>query len=112
VKGLKYIFHRPTWHKLPVLPRMYSTEFKLSDVDRDTQTLMQLTHTRCPQGVEVLKKRHGMSSARALIEQLPARRRPRRIGAKLLGLYRRAFGLTAYDPMVSYARQERRKMRR
>lgn len=111
MKGVKYLFHRPTWHKLPVLPRMYSTEFKLTDVDRDIQTLMQMTHTRCPQGVEVLKKRHGAATARALIEQLPARRRPRRIKARLLGLYRRMFGLMAYDPARQYASQARRRSR-
>lgn len=111
MRGIKYVLHRPTWHKLPVLPRMYSTEFKLSDVDRDTETLMRLTHTRCPQGVEVLKKRHGAATARILIEQLPARRRPRRIKARLVGLFRRAFGLMAYDPMKSIARKHMRKSR-
>ncbi len=111
MRGLKYIFHRPTWHKLPVLPRMYSTEFKLSDVDRDTQTLMQMTHTRCPQGVEVLKKRYGFKTSREMIEQLPARRRPRRIKSRLISLFRRAFGLLPYDPMKSIARQHMRKTR-
>lgn len=111
MRGLKYIFHRATWEKLPVLPRMYSTEFKLSDVDRDTETLMQMTHTRCPQGVEVLKKRHGAKSARTLIEQLPARRRPRRIKSRIMGVFRRAFGLLPYDPMKSIARQYMRKAR-
>lgn len=111
MRGLKYLFHRPTWHKLPVLPRMYSTEFKLTDVDQDTQTLMRLTHTRCPQGVEVLKKRYGAATARDLIEQLPARRRPRRIKARLVGLFRRAFGLLPYDPMKSIAQQHMRRQR-
>lgn len=102
-----YLFHRPTWHKLPVMPRMYSTEYDPLSVDRDTQTLMRLTHTRCPQGVEVLKKRHGLKSSRALIDQLPRRRRKRRVGAKLMALFRRAFGLLPYDPMKGIARQYR-----
>lgn len=100
---LRYIFHRATWEKLPVLPRMYSSEYH--DVDRDTATLMQLTQTRCPQGVEILKKRYRAGSARELIEKLPSRHRKRRPLKRLVNLYRRAMGLTAYDPMKAYARQ-------
>jgi hypothetical protein len=109
MKGLiKYLFHRPTWQKLPVLPRMYSTEYDARVVDKDTSTLMMLTHTRCPQGVEVLKRRHHLKTSRELIEQLPARRRRRRPGARLMALFRRWLGTTPYDPMRSIAQQHRR----
>jgi len=109
---LKYLFYRSLWQRLPVLPRMYSTEYH--DVDRDTATLMQMTQTRCPQGVEVLKKRHNARTAQELIATLPARRRKRRPLRRLTNLYRRAMGLSDYDPMKRYARQysHQRKGRR
>lgn len=113
MKGLiRYLLHRPTWQKLPVMPRMYSTDYSACDVDEDTQTLMRLTHTRCPQGVEVLKQRHGAKSARQLIEELPARRRKRHMVRRALALLQRALGLTSYDPMKRIYYEHRRATRR
>lgn len=109
---IKYLFHRPTWQKLPVLPHMYSAEYDTRGVDQDTATLMRLSHTRCPQGVEVLKRRHRLKTSRELIEQLPARRRRRRLGARVMALFRRWIGTTSYDPMRSIAQQHRRTTRR
>ena len=100
---LRYIFHRATWEKLPMLPRMYSTEYH--DVDDDTATLMQMTQTRCPQGVEILKKRYGAATARELFDSLPSRHRKRQPLKKLINLYRRAMGITPYDPLKSYSRR-------
>lgn len=111
-KFLKYFLHRAPWQKLPMMNRMYSSEFKSTDVDQDTQTLMRLTHTRCPQGVEILKKRHGLNTARALIEQLPQRKRKRRIMARALSLIQISFGLTSYDPMKALAHEHMRRTRR
>lgn len=108
---LKYLLHRPTWQKLPVLPRMYSVEFDARTVDDDTATLMKLSHTRCPQGVDTLKRRHRIKTARELIEQLPPRRRRRRLGTRLMALFRYWLGTTQYDPMRSIARQYRRRSR-
>lgn len=107
---LKYIFHRATWEKLPPIPREYSSDYDVNEVDRETALLMSLTHTRCPQGVELLKKKH-RASARELIHNLPMRRRPRRILSRVFSLYRRAFGLTAYDPTKRYYREHVRKGR-
>lgn len=107
-----FLFYRPTWQKLPPMPRMYSTEYQLSDVDEDTQTLMRMTHTRCPQGVEILKRRHGAKTAKALIDSLPRRRRPRRIGRRFGALIRSLLGLLPYDPMKSIYRQHLRQTRR
>lgn len=109
MKGLlKYLLHRPLSQRLPLLPRMYSSEFYIAEADRDTQTLMSLTHVRCPQGVEVLKRRYRTESARALIEHLPTRRRKRHIGRRALSLVQRTFGFTSYDPMKHIARQQRK----
>lgn len=108
MKLLRYLFHRPLWHKLPMMPRMYSSDYRIADVDSDTQTLMSLTHTRCPQGVELLKKRHGVKTSRELIEQLPQRRRKRRIARRVLSLLQSWFGFTSYDPARSLARQHQR----
>lgn len=108
----KYLFHRPTWHKLPPVPRMYSTEFLPSQVDQDTQTIMRMTHVRCPQGVEVLKQRYRVKSNRELIAKLPRKRRPRRVLKRLMNIFRTAFGLLDYDPMKSIYRQHLRQTRR
>lgn len=89
-------------------PRMYSVEFNPKDVDQDTSTLMQLSHTRCPQGVEVLKRRHRMESPRQLITALPSRRRRRRpVAQRVLSIVRHVLGLLPYDPMRRIARQHR-----
>jgi hypothetical protein len=109
---IKFLFHRPTWQKLPPLPRMYSVEYDVRDVDKDTSTLMRMTHTRCPQGVEILKKRHHAKTAKLLIAQLPARKRPRRIGKRLKALVRSTLGLTDYDPARTLYRQHLSETRR
>jgi hypothetical protein len=105
MKLLKYLWHMSTWQKLPMLPYMYSTEYELKNIDRDTEHLMSLTQTRCPQGVEILKRRYQTEQASDLIEKLPSRRRKRDVGARALALIRRAYGVTPYDPMKSIARR-------
>jgi hypothetical protein len=112
MKLIRYLFHRPTWQRLHMIPRQYATEYTARDVDRDTATLMQLTQVRSPQNVEILKRKHRASSARHLIEILPSRRRPRHIQQRALALVRRVFGLTSYDPMRKIARQHMRRGRR
>jgi hypothetical protein len=107
---LKYLFHRATWEKLPPIPREYSTEYDLDEVDRDTAVMMSLTHTRCPQGVRMLERKHS-KTAHQLIYELPRRRRPRRVLSRLANLYRRAMGITAYDPMKALYRQHMRRDR-
>lgn len=109
---IKYLFHRPTWHKLPPMPRMYSTEYLPSNVDQDTQTIMRMTHTRCPQGVEILKKRYRVKSSRELIQRLPRKKRPRGVTRRLRNIFRTAFGLLDYDPMKSIYKQHLRQTRR
>ncbi len=109
---LKYLLHRPTWQKLPVIPRQYGTDYDPLAVDDDTSMLMRLTQVRSPQGVKLLMKQHHAPSARALVEALPPRRRPRRLQARVLNLARRALGLTSYDPMKEIARRHRRRGRR
>lgn len=95
-----------------MIPRQWASEYNASSVDRDTATLMQLTQVRSPQNVEILKRKHGAANARQLIDTLPPRRRQRRVKARALALVRRAFGLTAYDPMRQYARRHMRRGRR
>ncbi len=109
---LKYLLHRPTWQKLPMIPRQYAVGYDPFSVDDDTAMLMRLTQVRSPQAVKLLMKKHHAASARELIETLPARRRPWRLRARALALARRAFGLTSYDPLRRIARQHRRRGRR
>jgi hypothetical protein len=109
---ITYLLHRPTWQKLPRLPRMYSVEFAPREVDEDTSTLMKMSHTRCPQGVEILKQRHSKTSARQLIRSLPPARRARQIRRRLQGLICGAFGVTTYDPALTLYRQEKPSKRR
>lgn len=106
---IKYLFHRPTWQKLPMMPRMYSVDFDARKVDEDTATLMKLSHTRCPQGVNTLKRRHRLKTTHELIERLPARRRRRRLNVRLMALFRHWLGTTKYDPMVSIAKKYRKR---
>ncbi len=110
-KLFRYISYRPKWHNLPMMNRDYSTEYRPEDVDRETAMLMSMTHTRCPQGVEVLKRKHRAESAQELIRLLPPRKRPRRRLFRALSLVRRLFGLTAYDPMKQIAREHMRRAR-
>lgn len=112
MKLFRYLLHRPTWQKLPLMPRQYSTEFDAKQVDYDTAMLMSMAHVRSPHGVKLLLRKHNASSARELVEKLPARRRPRRLGARALGLVRRALGVTPYDPMKKIARPYIRRARR
>lgn len=112
MKLFRYLLHRPTWHKLPMMPRQYSTEFDARKVDHDTALLMSMTHTRSPHGVKLLLRKYGAASARELMERLPARRRPRRLGARVMSMIRRAVGVTSYDPMREIARQHMRRGRR
>lgn len=106
---LKYLLYRAAWQRLPMLPRMYSTDFDLRDVNRETETLMRMTHTRCPQGVNILIKRHRAADAHELIETLPPPMRKRRIGRRFAGMVRSFLGLTAYDPVRSQYRRERNR---
>jgi hypothetical protein len=106
---LKTIFRRPRWHNLPMLPRMYSTEWEAPQVDRETARLMSLTQTRCPQGVEILKKRYRASSHSDLLQKLPTRKRKRQPLKRAGALVRRAFGLYQHDPMKSIARMHMRR---
>lgn len=112
MKLFKYLLYRPTWQKLHMIPRQWASEYNARQVDRDTATLMQLTQVRSPQNVEILKRKHRANNARELIENLPARNRPRRVKSRALGLIRRALGLSSYDPMRQYARQHMRRGRR
>lgn len=107
-KVLKYLFHLAPWQKLPLLPNMYSTDFEARDVGQDVETLMKLGQTRCPQGVEVLKRRHNLKSSQALIEQLKPRRHKRRVGRRVLSFVQRCFGLSPHDPMRRLARGHQR----
>ena len=108
---LRFLFYRPAWQKLPMMNRMYSSEFHPDQADQDIQTLMQLTHVRCPQGVEVLKDRHGASTARELIERLPARRRKLRPLKRVISLLQRLFGFTPYDPNIRLAKEYRQRIK-
>lgn len=109
-KLVRYVIHRPTWQKLPMLPRrQYSVDYDPHSVDPDTSTLMSLTHVRSPQGVDLLKRRHRKRTARELIDSLPARRRPRRLKSRVMSLLRRALGLMSYDPMLEIARRHIRR---
>ena len=108
---IQYLLHRATWEKLPPLPRMYSSEYQVAEVERDVEMLMRQTHARCPAGVKVLEQRYRLS-ARELIEQLPARRRKRRIGARAMAVLRRALGLMPYDPMKRFSYEHRHIARR
>lgn len=105
---LRYLFHRPTWHKLPMMPRSYSVDYDARQLDADTADLMRISHVRCPQGVELLKRRHNLSS-HELARQLHTRRRRRNVGARFMAVIRRAFGVTRYDPMRTIARQHMRR---
>lgn len=111
LKLLRYLFTLRTGEKLPLLPRLYASEFDPGKVDRDTATLMKLTQTRCPLGVEYLKRRYRVSSAYELIYVLPSRRRRAHPGKRFMAILRRMFGTTSYNPMVKIARQELKKGR-
>lgn len=104
---IKHLFHRPTWQKLPKVPRWYSTDFDHKGIDPDVARLMQMSHIRSPHVVKMLMRKYGVDSPRELAAVLPARRHHRRVGARLLALIRRAFGVTPYDPMVEIARRHR-----
>jgi hypothetical protein len=106
---VKLLFKRPRWHNLPMLPRMYSTEWDASQVDRETATLMKLTQTRCPQGVEILKRRYRANTHQELLKRLPSRRRKRQPLGRAGALVRRAFGLSRHDPMKGVARRHMRR---
>lgn len=105
---LRYLIHLPTWQKLPMLPRMYSTEYEPRDIDRDTEALMKVTHTRCPQGVKLLERRYHLS-AHELIDLLQPRHRKRDAFGRMVALVRRAYGVLPYDPMRKIARQHMRR---
>lgn len=108
-KLTRYLFRLKTWQKLPPIPRQYSTDWHAAEVDKDGRTLMSLTHTRSPQGVELLIKRHKAKDAHELIDKLPKRKRKRNVGKRAAALARRAFGLLPYDPMATYARKNKRR---
>jgi hypothetical protein len=109
---LQYLLHRPQWHKLPPLPRHYSTEYTPRDVDPDTALLMSKAHTRCPQAVALLLRKSPGLTPHELAQRLHRRQKPRRLGSRAIGLVRRALGLSSYDPMREIARQHRRTGRR
>lgn len=103
---LRYLFTLTKGERLPMLPTMYASEFESSKVDRDIETLMRLTQTRCPQGVEYLKRRYRAKDAWELIYILPPRRRRVDPGKRFMSILRRMFGTTSYNPMVKIARKE------
>jgi hypothetical protein len=107
-KVLKYLFGLAPWQKLPMLPNMYSSDFETREVGQDVETLMKLGHTRCPQGVEVLKTRYNLKTSKDLIEQLRPRRHKRRVGRRVLSFFQRCFGLSPHDPMRRLARGHQR----
>lgn len=109
---IDYLRYQPVWRRLPRMPRMYSTEYDPKLLDHDTVTLMQQTHVRSPQGVEVLKRKHGAASARELVQSLPPARYQRHIRARFMGLIRRTLGLTSFDPMRTIYLQHRKQNRR
>ena len=100
---IHWLLHRPTWQKLPPIPRQLSSLYDEVGIEHDTQRLMQLTHVRCPQYVALLLRRHKVETARELVYLLPPRRRPRMLKKRLLALARRAFGLSGSDPMRKIA---------
>jgi hypothetical protein len=108
---LRALLYRPRWHRLPVLPRMNSVMWTPKDIDADTSRLMTLTQTRCPQGVELLKRRYKVKTAHELITVLPPRRRRRDLLARLVTLYRRAMGVMPYDPIKQFAPRARKRTR-
>lgn len=85
-----------------MMPRTYSTEYRLQDIDRDTEALMNAVQIRCPQSVELLTKKY-KKPARQLALELEPRHRKRRVEKRLASLVRRVFGLTPTDPMRSFA---------
>ena len=109
---VKYLLYRPKWQRLPRLPRMYSVEFDKRLADRETQTLMRQSHTRSPQGVDILKARHNKQTAIQLIRSLPPAKRTRQIKRRLRNLICVIFGLTFYDPARTLYERETRSSRR
>ena len=107
---LKYLFHKPTWQKLPMIPRSYSSVWDESEVDHDTAILMEVTQTRCPQGVEILVRKH-KKTARELSQTLKPRKHKRKPLGRIEYMVRSTFGLMQYDPMKSIARRHIRKER-
>lgn len=102
-KILRWLLRQPTWQKLPQIPRQLSSFYDDDGVHDDIQRLMQLTQIRCPQYVTLLMRRYKVETPYELIYLLPRRRRPRMLRKRLLGLLRRAFGLSASDPMRKIA---------
>lgn len=112
MKVLRWLLHRPTWQRLPIIPRQYGTQYDPTSIDADTALLMQLTQIRSPNNITALQRRYKATTARELIEVLPPRQRPRRLRQKAMSLVRRAFGVTSYDPTVKIVRPYRRRGRR
>ena len=79
---VKYLLHRATWRKLPILPYSYKSEFELEQIDRDTERIMDKTRARCPQDVAIMVQRHN-TSARELAIELETRHYQRRIIKRL-----------------------------
>lgn len=104
IRVIRYLLHFATWRKLPRLPRTYSSDYDRHAVDATVQTLMKLSHVRCPQDAEILARRHGQTP-KQLIEALPARRHHRHIWYRLRWMICRATGTTPYDPIKSHAQQ-------
>ena len=111
MKALRALLYMATWQKLPMLPRDYSTDYDLAEVDRDTQRIMQLARVRCPQGVTLLEDRH-KASRRQLARDLDFKRRRRRPLRRLVGYVQRALGVTPYDPMHGFYLEHQRRIRR
>lgn len=106
-----YIFHRPTWQKLNMIPRHYSVDYDLKSVDRDATHLMGLNQIRSPHMIDQLKRRYKVETAGELVEVMPSRRRPRHLGKRVIALINRAMGQTPYDPMKSIALRHRKGRR-
>jgi hypothetical protein len=107
---IKYLMHLATWQKLPKPPRAYSSEYELKAAGDDIETMMKLSHIRCPQGAEHLTRKHGLP-VRELIDRLPRSRYRRMIKRRLVWLICRATGTTPYDPMKRRAFEHRKRSR-
>jgi len=107
MKLLKWLRHLSLSQRLPRIPRTYSTEYDSRAIDHDTSNLMRMTATRCPQGVDLLKRKHRAAAARDLVYGLPLQK-PRRQN-KLIPWIRGVFGTLGYNPMMRYAPRNRSK---
>lgn len=105
---LTYLLRLRTRERLPMIPRTYSSEYDVRQVDPDTIRLMAETQTRDPRGVHLLMRRHGAQSPRELLRILPPRKRKRNVRRRALALVQRVFGLSNHDPLRSIYRQHRR----